>query len=153
MERVAREVAERLTRRGAVIGHEPATRADRGVQRSDVRVAEQRTRSPAERIVVEMGEQAHRAVASAHAQDRVHGVVSKRGIQVAQSLGIAPTEVVVASEHVVAHGRPVRSQGDGDGGGLGGQGGRRQEEQCGKPAPHRRILFFRCSKNASSVLM
>ena len=115
-ERVAREVAELLARRRAVIGDELAARADGGVQRGDVGVAEQHARPSRERRVVEVREQTHRAVAATHAPDRVDGVVGERGVQVAQSLAVAPAEVVVAGEHVVAGGRlPAEGARVGDG--------------------------------------
>ena len=69
-QRVARQLRELGPRRRTVVRDEIRPRADRRVQRGDVRVADQRLWLPPPHVVVDRVEQSHRAVAAANAPDR-----------------------------------------------------------------------------------
>lgn len=55
---------------------------------------------PAERIVVDRGEDPHGTVASAHAPDAVNAIVAQRGVEVAHPLLVGAGEVAVTREGV-----------------------------------------------------
>ncbi|MNN37925.1 hypothetical protein D3C81_1518940 [compost metagenome] len=59
-----------------------AMAVDSRVQRSDVAVADQRLGVAPDKVEVELIEQAHAAIATAHAQDRVNGRVSEGIVQI-----------------------------------------------------------------------
>ena len=88
-----------------MIGHEVGARSDRGVQRGDVRVSDERFRMVAPRRVVEAVEQSHRAIAAANAPDGVDRIVGDEGVEVGASRLVGAGEIRVALEHVGADDR------------------------------------------------
>ena len=94
----ARELAEHLARGRRVKGDHTAAGPQRCVQRGDVGVAEQRLRHPRERVVVDVGEKTHRAIAAAQAPDPVDRTIAHGMSEVAKSRRIIAREVSGACE-------------------------------------------------------
>ena len=96
------ELGELSARRRSVKRDEAGARPDRGVQRGDVGVADERFRRTAPRVVVEPVEQAHRAVAATNAPDRIDGAISREAVEIVGAMFVAAGEISVALEHVSA---------------------------------------------------
>src|ERR1700680_2249026 len=84
LERKAREIRERLTRGGSVISDEPALSLHRGVQRGDVRIADDGLGRDRQHLVINSSENANHSVTAAQTPERIDCRIAQCGVDVAQ---------------------------------------------------------------------
>ena len=107
-QRFAREGRELGARGGAVKGDEIRARANREMERRDVREADERLGRAAQRVVVDGVEDAHRAVAAAEAPDAVDARIADGGVEVREPRGVVAGEIAVARECIAdTHAAPI----------------------------------------------
>ncbi len=98
----AGERRDDFTRRVAVKSDEVGLATDRGVERRDIREANERFGMVAPRVIVESVEDPHGAVAAANAPDRIDRLIAGEPVEVGKPMLVESGEVALSLEYVLA---------------------------------------------------